>query len=53
MPLINLDLQWDDYPEEPLLYDGSSLHAIERLLTLTLSLGRLRAAVTNVVGVTR
>jgi glycosyltransferase involved in cell wall biosynthesis len=53
MPLINLNLQWDDYPEEPLPYDGTSIHAIERLLPLTLSLGRLRAAGTNVVGVTR
>ena len=52
-PLIDLDLQWDDYPEEPLPYDGTSIHAIERLLPLTLSLGRLRAATTNVVGVTR
>jgi glycosyltransferase involved in cell wall biosynthesis len=53
VPLINLDLRWDDYPEEPLPYDGTTLHAIERLLPLTLSLERLRAATTNVVGVTR
>ena len=53
VPLINLDLQWGDYPEEPLPYDGTSLHAIERLLPLMLSLGKLRPAGTNVVGVTR
>ncbi len=52
-PLINLNLQWDDYPQEPLPYDGTLLHAIERLLPLTLQGGTLRAAVTNVTGVTR
>jgi hypothetical protein len=53
VPLINLDLRWDDYPEEPLPSDGTAIHAIERLLPLTLPLGGLRAAGTNVVGVTR
>jgi glycosyltransferase involved in cell wall biosynthesis/SAM-dependent methyltransferase len=52
-PLINLNLQWNDYPVEPLPYDGTLLHAIERLLPLTLSMGNLRAATTNVPGVTR
>ena len=52
-PLIDLNLQWDDYPPEPLPYDGTLLHAIERLLPLTLRVGTLRAAVTNVTGVTR
>jgi glycosyltransferase involved in cell wall biosynthesis len=31
-PLLNLRLSWDDYPEEPLPYDGTLLHALERLL---------------------
>jgi hypothetical protein len=52
-PLIGLNLQWDDYPAEPLPYDGTLLHAIERLLPLTLHQQSLRAATTNVVGVTR
>jgi lipopolysaccharide biosynthesis protein len=52
-PLIDLNLQWDDYPPEPLPYDGTILHAIERLLPLTLKLGPLNVATTNVVGVTR
>jgi glycosyltransferase involved in cell wall biosynthesis len=52
-PLIDLNLQWDDYPPEPLPYDGTLLHAIERLLPLTLGAGTLRAATTNVAGVTR
>jgi lipopolysaccharide biosynthesis protein len=30
--LYQLDLSWDDYPAEPLGYDGTMLHAIERLL---------------------
>ncbi|WP_286224001.1 rhamnan synthesis F family protein [Polynucleobacter sp. HIN6] len=32
MPFFNLNLDWEDYPAEPLPYDGSTLHAIERLL---------------------
>jgi len=31
-PLFDLNLSWDDYPCEPLPYDGSMLHALERLL---------------------
>ena len=30
-PLINLGIKWDDYPEEPIGFDGTLLHAIERL----------------------
>jgi lipopolysaccharide biosynthesis protein len=52
-PLINLNLQWGDYPVQPLPYDGTPLHAIERLLPLTLSSGTLRTAATNPPGVTR
>jgi glycosyltransferase involved in cell wall biosynthesis len=52
-PLIRLNLQWDDYPQEPLQYDGTLLHAIERLLPMTLRMSMLRVATTNVPGVTR
>ncbi|WP_165362751.1 rhamnan synthesis F family protein [Promicromonospora panici] len=31
-PLLESGLTWDDFPPEPLPYDGSMLHAIERLL---------------------
>lgn len=31
-PFFNLNLSWEDYPLEPLPYDGSTLHALERLL---------------------
>ncbi len=52
-PFVDLDLDWDDYPEEPLAYDGTMLHAIERLVpTVVQSLG-LRCIVTNVEGVSR
>ncbi|MGO9427736.1 rhamnan synthesis F family protein, partial [Rhodoblastus sp.] len=30
--LFELGLNWGDYPEEPLPYDGSLLHAIERIV---------------------
>jgi glycosyltransferase involved in cell wall biosynthesis len=52
-PLINLNLGWDDYPDEPLPYDGSPLHAIERLFSLALSVTNLRSATTNIAGLTR
>jgi lipopolysaccharide biosynthesis protein len=52
-PLLNLKLDWDDYPQEPLPYDGTLLHAIERLLPFVLSMGNFRCATTNVVGLTR
>ena len=52
-PLLDLNLSWDDYPEEPLPYDGSSLHALERLFSLILSINNFRSAATNVMGLTR
>lgn len=52
-PMWSLGLSWDDYPDEPLPYDGSSLHAIERLFPLSLAGDKTRCAVTNVVGMTR
>ncbi len=52
-PLMNLKLDWDDYPQEPLPYDGTLLHAIERLFPSVISLGNFRCATTNVVGLTR
>lgn len=30
-PLLDLNLQWEEYPEEPLPIDGSMLHAMERI----------------------
>lgn len=31
-PLFDLNLGWDDFPEEPVPYDGTILHALERLV---------------------
>lgn len=33
-PLLDLDLQWDDYPAEPVPDDGTVLHGLERILPL-------------------
>ena len=52
-PLFDLGLGWQDYPSEPLPYDGSMLHAMERMLPLVTAKQSTRVVVTNVVGVTR
>lgn len=48
-----LGLGWDDYPEEPLPYDGSVLHALERLFPLGLAEASKQCALTNVTGMSR
>ncbi len=50
---VTLGLCWEDYPAEPLPIDGTSLHAIERLLGALLKRIGFGKAVTNVGGVTR
>lgn len=52
-PLFDLCLDWQDYPAEPLPYDGSMLHAIERMLPLVAAKQSARIVLTNVAGVTR
>ncbi len=52
-PLFRLNLQWEDYPQEPLPYDGSMLHAMERLLPQVCQSQGLRTAVTHTQGVWR
>lgn len=52
-PFVNLNLAWSDYPEEPLPYDGSVLHALERLFSLSLEASHLKVMTTNVMGLTR
>lgn len=52
-PLMDFNLDWEDYPEEPLPYDGTSLHAMERLFSFVGSANDLRCALTNVKGLTR
>jgi glycosyltransferase involved in cell wall biosynthesis len=52
-PLLELGLTWDDYPEEPLPYDGTILHAIERVLPMVATASGSTILLTNVPGVTR
>ncbi len=52
-PFAELKLDWTDYPSEPVAYDGTLLHALERLFGVVPVLQGHRAAVTSVTGVTR
>lgn len=52
-PLLDLQLQWEDYPDEPLAQDGSMLHAIERIFGLLPGFMGLRSATTYTPGVSR
>jgi len=52
-PLVDLKLDWSDYPPEPLPYDGSMLHAIERLLPSVARARSTRIVLTHVNGITR
>ena len=51
-PLFDLKLGWDDYPSEPVSYDGTVLHALERLLPFVTRHAGYRFATTHVPGVT-
>ena len=51
-PLLRLHLDWNDYPDEPIPYDGTILHALERLMPLTAQLAGYSSAVTHVFGKT-
>lgn len=51
--LIDLGLTWEDYPEEPLPYDGSILHALERLFPTIIEAQGFDISLTNVRHVTR
>jgi lipopolysaccharide biosynthesis protein len=52
-PLFDLNLGWNDYPEEPVPYDGTILHAFERLLPFIARHAGYRFATTHIPGVTR
>ena len=52
-PLFDLNLHWEEYPQEPLSYDGSILHAIERMLPLIAESMEYGTAVTNIPTITR
>ncbi len=52
-PLLELDVSWEDYPDEPLDYDGTMLHALERLVPLVVESQHYKSSLTYVPGVTR
>jgi lipopolysaccharide biosynthesis protein len=52
-PLMELNLQWDDYPEEPVHVDGTMLHALERLFGIIPEGTGFRTVLTNVPGISR
>lgn len=52
-PLFGLNLGWDDYPEEPVPYDGTMLHALERLLPFVARHAGYDYATTHIPGVNR
>jgi len=52
-PIIDLNLQWEEYPEEPLSIDGSMLHALERIFGILPGLAGYRTVVTRVEGIAR
>ena len=47
-PLLDLRLQWNDYPQEPVPYDGTILHALERLSPFACKLAGFHFAVTHI-----
>jgi lipopolysaccharide biosynthesis protein len=52
-PLLDAGLTVEDYPEEPLPYDGTILHVLERALGLAAMASPRGLVITNVPGVTR
>lgn len=52
-PFVELGLGWDAYPAEPVAYDGTVLHALERLFGVVPPARGFDVAVTCVKGVTR
>lgn len=52
-PLFNAGFTWDDYPEEPLTYDGTMLHAVERLTPIICENAGYRWMTVYAPGVTR
>ncbi len=52
-PLFNLNMDWDSYPKEPLPYDGTVLHSIERLIPFINESQGYEYSVTNIPSITR
>lgn len=52
-PLLSLELDWQDYPAEPVGEDGTMLHALERLIPFFAEQAGLSYALTHLEGVQR
>lgn len=52
-PVLRSGFTWDDYPAEPVPYDGTMLHALERLVPLVCESQGFAWRTTMVDGVTR
>ncbi len=52
-PVLELGLDWEDYPSEPLPIDGTMLHALERLFPFVIQKSDQQISLTHVPGVTR
>jgi glycosyltransferase involved in cell wall biosynthesis len=52
-PLFDLNLDWSDYPTEPLPKDGTVLHALERLIPFAIEVSGYDFETTQVPGVFR
>ena len=52
-PLLDLNLTYEDYPEEPIPIDGTILHALERILPFVVEKEKYQIKMTHVEGVTR
>lgn len=52
-PLFDLELDWADYPAEPLPIDGTMLHALERISPFVARAQGFEVALTRVPGVQR
>ena len=52
-PLVDMGWTLDDFPPEPLPYDGTILHAVERILPFVAESQGFRVAVSNTHGLTR
>jgi lipopolysaccharide biosynthesis protein len=52
-PLFELEFGWDDYPEEPVPYDGTLLHALERILPFVARRAGYGYATTHIAEMTR
>ena len=52
-PLLDLGIKWSDYPEEPIGYDGTLLHAIERLIPIICKKQGFETRQTYVEGINR